>query len=148
LAETPQGDQEQAVRELYDAVASELAGGRSPQQLITELTQQNWPEPAAREFVLHVRQALDAERQSPAARAELVQQAQSQMQAGMTWLAGGAIGRLAVFLMDPTNVISLFAYAAMIYGTVQFLTGFVTWLPHRDVVIPDRPSSPARSPRR
>lgn len=125
--------QERLPQQLYEDACRELSAGRSPKQLVQELVHQHrWPEPVAQEFTRHVVESLHEQHESPAGRGEQAKKGLMQLQSGVTWMATGFVGALAVKTMITQWVVHLVVVGVIVFGFYEICAGGWRWFWHRE----------------
>jgi hypothetical protein len=121
-------EEQKAIDELAQAVATELAQGKSKKSIVKELVKQDWPEDSASQFVNDVEQALNEYRESPEARKALASQYARHMLYGILWAGGGTAVTVATYQAASAGGSYVVAWGAIAFGIYDFFRGLFGWM--------------------
>jgi hypothetical protein len=118
-----------ALKALYDSVVGALASGRSPQQVVKELTRKGVPAEPAKRLVTEASAALDAYRKTPEGRKAMAKRYRGRMFRGLLWAVGGLLVTAITYSMasDRGGTYYIF-WGAVLFGAIDFFAGFIGWL--------------------
>ena len=124
-------EEQKAMDELSEAVASELAEGKSKEKIVKELVKQDWPEDSAIQFVNNIEQAISEYKDSPEGRNVLAGKYARHMVYGILWAVGGTIVTVATYEAASGGGTYFVAWGAILFGIFDFFKGFFGWLKYR-----------------
>lgn len=122
-------EEQKAIDELSETVASELVQGKSKRMIVEELTEHGWPEGLANQFVNNIEQAIDAYKDSPEGQ-QLANAYARHMIFGILWVAGGTVVTIATYqaAFAAGGGTYIIAWGAILFGIIDFFRGFFGWL--------------------
>ena len=124
-------EEQKAIEELSEAVASELGEGKSREKIVKELVKQDWPEESAIEFVNNIEQAITEYKDSPEGREVLARKYARHMLYGILWFVGGTIVTVVTYEAASGGGTYFIAWGAILFGIIDFFRGLFGWLKYR-----------------
>jgi hypothetical protein len=135
MTEPLTAEEEKALEQVSQFVATELAEGKSKDKVIKQLVKKGIPEVSATQLVFETEQMINQYKQSFEGRRVLASKYARHMLYGILWALGGTIITGATFIAAasrPSGGRYIVAYGAIIFGIVDFFRGLFGWLKHRD----------------
>jgi hypothetical protein len=127
--------EEEALQQLFQAVASELSEGKSKEKIVKELVKQDWPEDSAVQFVNNVEEEMNRYKESPEGRQILAQKYARHMGYGLLWAVGGTVVTAVTYsaaASSPSGGTYVVAWGAILYGVIDFFRGLFGWLKYKN----------------
>ena len=121
-------EEQKAIDELSEAVASEIAEGKSKEIIVRELVKQDWPEDAATQFVNNIEQAINDYKESPEGRKVLADKYARHMIYGILWAVGGTVVTVATYTAASNGGTYFVAWGAIVFGIIDFFRGWYGWI--------------------
>ena len=125
-------EEQEALEKLSEAVATELAGGKSQEQITKDLVKQGWPEESAMNFVQNISVALEQYKESPEGKHILASKYKRHMIYGLLWTIGGTAITIATFSAASGGGFYIVAWGAIIWGIIDFFRGLFGWLKYKN----------------
>ena len=128
-------EEEAALKQVFEAVADDLAEGKSKEKIVKGLVKQDWPEASAVQFVNNVEQEMNRIKESPEGRKMLTQKYARHMGYGLLWAIGGTVVTAVTYsaaASSPSGGTYFVAYGAIIYGVIDFFRGLFGWLKYKE----------------
>ncbi len=125
-------EEERAIAQLSDAVASQLAEGKSRENIVKELLKQEWHEDAAVQFVDNIANAMHEYENSSEGRNEIAKRYARHMIYGVLWVVGGTVVTVATYGAASEGGKYVVAWGAIVYGAIDFFRGLWGWLKYKD----------------
>jgi hypothetical protein len=132
MSEEASATDRQAIRELSQAVARELARGVNRNTIIQKLIKQGWADDAAHQIVSQVEEAVNNYRESPEARQAMARAYARHMLYGALWAIGGITVTVLTLAFAANGGTYVVAWGAIIFGIVDFFRGLFGWLKYKD----------------
>lgn len=135
MSEKLSAEEQEAIDQLSEAIAKELAEGKSEEKIAKELIKQGWPEESATAFVGNVKQAIEQYieqyKESPEGRQIMASKYKRHMLYGFLWAAGGTVVTVATYSAASGGGFYFVAWGAILFGIIDFLRGLYGWLKYR-----------------
>lgn len=131
MSEKLSTEEQEAIDQLSEAVAKELAEGKSEKKIAKELIKQGWPEESTTIFVGNVKQAIEQYKESPEGRQIMASKYKRHMLYGFLWAAGGTVVTIATYSAAGGGGFYIIAWGAILFGIIDFLRGLFGWLKYR-----------------
>lgn len=128
-------EEEKAVQQLADTVASDLAQGKSKEKIVKWLVKQDFPENEATAFVNQVEEEMNRLKETPEGRQILAKKYSRHMLYGVLWAAGGTIVTVATYeaaASNPGGGTYVIAWGAILFGIIDFFRGLFGWLKYKE----------------
>lgn len=119
------------IGEISEAVAEELAGGKSKAAVTQELVKQGWPVDSATEFVTSIEEAIAGYRESPDGRNQIAAGYAKHMLYGALWIIGGAVMTAWTYSAASNGGTYVVTWGAIIFGIFDFLRGLIGWIKYK-----------------
>ncbi len=116
--------EQEALRNLADLAAYELADGKNRKAVVAQLTKRGFPKKAVEQLVAQVARELNP---------VFIKKYRKRMIRGLLWAVAGialTIGTY-IFAEESGGTRFLIFYGAILWGLVDFLGGLVAWLTYR-----------------
>lgn len=134
-AEKVEPADDELANKLLDAVVQELVDGRSRTEIVRELLRHGWQRDAANQFTQLALQICREFRSSPEQRAACARKGAERMQAAYGWIGSGIFMALLInFAIDSLKPYVMVSWVPIVYGIVEFVSGYLLWFPHRDLL--------------
>ncbi len=117
-------EEQKAIDELSETVASDLAEGKSQEHVVSELVKQDWSEEWATQFVSQVERSMSKVRVRNAKASQYARH----MIYGTLWVIGGTVVTAATYQAASEGGTYLIAWGAILFGGIDFLRGLFGWL--------------------
>lgn len=128
-------EQQQALDQISQVIASQLAEGKKKEKIVKGLVKQGLSSEIANALVIKVEIALEQARQqyldSPEGRKKLANKHLRQMIFGVLWAVGGTLVTVFTYQAASSGGYYFIAWGAIIFGIVDIFRGLFGWLKYK-----------------
>lgn len=117
---------------LLDAAMKELQSGRSVQSLQRDFVREQWTPAAARRFAHIANQLVSKRHQSSEYRGELAHRGWDQILNSWMWVGAGIVAANMTYAFLGSGVPFYISLFIALWGSFDFVSGFLLWFPHRE----------------
>jgi hypothetical protein len=129
-------EEQNAVDQLAQYVAQNLAAGKDKGGITKELVKLGWAKETAAQFVDNIEEELkrraEEYKRTPEGRQAMAAQYKRHMLYGILWAAGGTAVTIATYEAASEGGWFIVAWGAIIFGIIDFFRGLFGWLKYRD----------------
>jgi hypothetical protein len=128
-------EQEEALQNIFDAVAKDLAAGKSKEKITKELVKLDWPEEDAIQLINQVEEEMKRYQESPEGKQALAQKYLRHMGYGALWAIGGTIVTVVTYEAASSSSSGgsyVIAWGAILFGVIDFFRGLFGWMANKD----------------
>jgi hypothetical protein len=125
-------EKQKALEALSEAVANDLAEGKSKNKIVRGLVKQGWLRESAVQFIDRVEQAIEEYKKSPEGQRVMAEKYKRHMLYGILWAVGGIAVTVITYNAANPGGTYIIAWGAILFGIIDFLRGLIGWLRYQD----------------